>query len=69
MAHQMDKSELFSIATYPRNHHWAFGPTGLVARLKQAQEPICIVVGALHCMGSEGLVNIFRSNGFVVQQI
>ncbi|GAB4235982.1 MAG: hypothetical protein Tsb0021_15650 [Chlamydiales bacterium] len=42
---------------------------GLISRVEDSNEPVCIAVGALHLFGTQGLIKYFRENEFEVTKI
>ena len=57
--------ELYQAMVVNRNKNW-------LPHLEQAlreKEPVFIVVGALHLLGKEGLVEILKEKGYLVQQL
>ncbi len=48
-----------------RNHDWL----PHIEQALQEKEPVFIVVGALHLLGKEGLVEILKEKGYLVQQL
>lgn len=57
-----------------RNHLWLNGPNrmnvGLIKHLRKNQSKVtCIFVGALHCIGSNGIIALLQKEGFEVKKI
>jgi uncharacterized protein YbaP (TraB family) len=57
--------ELNQALVINRNHDWL----PHVERALQEKEPVFIVVGALHLLGKEGLIESLKAKGYVVQQL
>lgn len=45
------------------------GKNDLINKLKNTEEPICIIVGASHLLGKEGLVEAFKLGGLTVSKM
>ena len=56
--------ELFHLLTTDRNRQWLPKIVGLLAE----QQDYLVVVGALHLVGNDGLVELIRAQGFKVTQ-
>jgi len=56
--------ELFRTLTTDRNRRWLPTVTGLLA----ARQDYLVIVGALHLVGQDGLVNLLRQAGYQVEQ-
>lgn len=56
--------ELFRMLTTDRNRRWLPTVTGLLA----ARQDYLVIVGALHLVGQDGLVNLLRQAGYQVEQ-
>ncbi len=56
--------ELFRLLTTDRNRRWLPTVTGLLA----ARQDYLVIVGALHLVGQDGLVNLLRQAGYQVDQ-
>jgi uncharacterized protein len=56
--------ELFRMLTTDRNRRWLPTVTGLLA----ARQDYMVIVGALHLVGQDGLVNLLRQAGYQVDQ-
>ena len=56
--------ELFRMLTTDRNRCWLPTVTGLLA----ARQDYLVIVGALHLVGQDGLVNLLRQAGYQVEQ-
>lgn len=57
--------ELNQALVINRNHDWL----PHVERALQEKKPVFIVVGALHLLGKEGLVEALKEKGYLVQQL
>ncbi|TFG65556.1 MAG: TraB/GumN family protein, partial [Nitrospirales bacterium] len=57
--------ELNQALVINRNHDWL----PHVERALQEKKPVFIVVGALHLLGKEGLVEALKGKGYLVQQL
>ena len=57
--------ELFREIVVNRNHSWL----PHIEHALQENEPVFIVVGALHLLGKEGLITALREKGYVIQQL
>ena len=57
--------ELFQELVVNRNHSWL----PHIEHALQENEPVFIVVGALHLLGKEGLITALREKGYVIQQL
>jgi uncharacterized protein YbaP (TraB family) len=56
--------ELFRLLTTDRNRRWLPTVTGLLA----GRQDYLVIVGALHLVGQDGLVNLLRQAGYQVDQ-
>jgi uncharacterized protein len=56
--------ELFRMLTTDRNRRWLPTVTGLLAE----RQDYLVIVGALHLVGQDGLVNLLRQAGYQVEQ-
>ena len=56
--------ELFRMLTIDRNRRWLPTVTGLLAD----RQDYLVIVGALHLVGEDGLVNLLRQAGYRVEQ-
>jgi hypothetical protein len=56
--------ELFRMLTTDRNRRWLPTVTGLLA----TRQDYLVIVGALHLVGQDGLVNLLRQAGYQVEQ-
>lgn len=59
-----DNPVLFRALTVDRNHRWL----PKIAALLAEDQDYLVVVGALHLVGSDGLVTLLRNQGFKVEQ-
>jgi uncharacterized protein YbaP (TraB family) len=59
-----DNPVLFRALTVDRNHRWL----PKIAALLTEDQDYLVVVGALHLVGSDGLVTLLRNQGFKVEQ-
>ncbi|MEX0828636.1 MAG: TraB/GumN family protein [Nitrospirales bacterium] len=57
--------ELKQALVINRNHDWL----PHIERALQEKEPVLIVVGALHLLGKEGLVEALKEKGYLVKQL
>lgn len=53
-----------------RTKQWVENPqNSLIDKVKMAKLPICIAVGTDHCIGTNGLINFFTTNGLEVKKL
>ncbi len=57
--------ELYKAIVINRNQDWL----PHIERALQEKEPVFIVVGALHLLGKEGLVEVLKEKGYLVRQL